>query len=61
MSYRLSDPVEIKEGGIVVRCGECSDEIGVSLSEFRETWQDADESTVVSYKCRECSRTTERR
>lgn len=55
MSYRLSDPVEIKEGSIVVRCGECGGVIKLTLSEFREAWQDADESTVISYKCRECS------
>lgn len=56
MEYRLSDPVEIKEGSIVVQCSGCSGEIKLNLSDFRKTWQDADESTVIYYKCRKCAK-----
>lgn len=56
MNYRLSDPVKIKEGSIVVECSLCGDEIKLNLSEFRKDWQDADEGTVIYYKCRKCSK-----
>lgn len=56
MEYRLSDPVNIKQGSIVVQCSVCSGEIKFNLSDFRKNWQDADESTVIYYKCRECAK-----
>lgn len=31
MNYRLSDPVEIKEGSIAVRCGEGGEEMEKTL------------------------------